>query len=33
MLRPIRNDTVKKIDRRLSDLGMYDKLNLNTFFI
>ena len=31
--RPIRNDTNMKIDRMLSDLEMYDKLNLNTFFI
>ena len=32
-LRPIRNDTARKIDRNLCGLGMYDTLNLNTFFI
>jgi hypothetical protein len=31
--RPIRNDTVRKVDRRLSGLEIYDKHNLNTFFI
>ena len=32
-LRPIRNDTVRKIDRRLCELGVYEKLNLNSLFI
>ena len=32
-LRPLRNDIVKMIDRRLCQLGMYEKLCLNQLFI